>query len=212
MISQKITLTFAGDESGDVSFNFGKGASRYLVMAVIGTSQPQALRQALADARRNLSLPAHYEFGFNSMASSGKLRQGVFSALRQADFEAWAIVVDKTTLPEMFRAMRRLDFYLYFVTELLQAIPAEKREGATLILDEFGGEPELSRALRGYMNRRGMPRRFTRVLTKRSKSEPLIQAADLVAGAVFRRDSQGDAEAYEFIEGKLRAIVEYRVK
>jgi len=30
-----ITFTFAGDESGDVSFNFGKGASRYFVIALM---------------------------------------------------------------------------------------------------------------------------------------------------------------------------------
>ena len=206
------TFTFASDESGDVSLSFGKGASRYFVVAAIGTLQAQALRQALADTRRDLKLRADYEFGFNTMAASARLRRGVFSALRNADFEAWALVVDKTTLPDVFRGMRRVDFYLYFVTELLEVIPADQREGSTLILDEFGGEPALPLELRRYMKRRGIPRHFSRVLTKRSKSEPLIQVADLVAGAVFRRDARGDAEAYETIEGKLQRVVEYRVK
>jgi Protein of unknown function (DUF3800) len=206
------TFTFAGDESGDVSYAFGKGASRYFVVAVIGTTQTQVLRQVLAETRRSLNLRDDYEFGFNTMAASTKLRQRVFAALRQADFEAWALVADKTSLPDVFRGMRRLDFYLYFVTELLEVIPAEKREGATLILDEFGGEPALPLELRRYMKRRGIPRRFSRVLTKRSKSEPLIQVADLVAGAVFRRDSRGDADAYDSLAGKLRRVVEYQVK
>lgn len=35
-----LTFTFAGDEAGDVSFNFGKGASRYFAMAVIATDEP----------------------------------------------------------------------------------------------------------------------------------------------------------------------------
>ena len=207
-----ITLTCAGDESGDVSFNFGKGASRYFVVAVIGTTEPHALRQVLADARRDLNLPARYEFGFNAMAASTKLRQSVFSALRRAEFEAWALVVDKTSLPQVFQAMRRLDFYLFFVTELLGVIPEEKRAGATLILDEFRGDPDPPLELPRYRNRRGLPRHFNRVLTKRSQSEPLIQVADLVAGAIFRRDSQGDAEAYEFIEAKLKTLVEYQLK
>lgn len=204
-----ITFTFAGDESGDVSFNFGKGASRYFVVAVIATTQPQALRQRLDEARQELNLPARYEFGFNAMGSSAVLRRKVFSRLQGADFSAWAIIVDKTTLPVPFKVMRRLDFYLFFVTELLQAVPAEQREGATLILDEFGGEPNLPLEFRRYMKRRNIPRHFNRVLTKRSKSEPLIQIADLVAGAILRRDARGESEAFEMIEGKLVDLIEY---
>jgi hypothetical protein len=73
-----LTLTFAGDESGDVSFSFGKGASRYFVVAVVGTSNPDRLRSVLADFRRQENLPESFEFHFNSLASA-KLRQKVFS-------------------------------------------------------------------------------------------------------------------------------------
>lgn len=38
-----ITLTFASDESGDVTFAFDKGASRYFVVAVIATPEPETL-------------------------------------------------------------------------------------------------------------------------------------------------------------------------
>ena len=202
------TFVFAGDESGDVSFNFGKGASRYFVVAAIGTSQPQALRQKLADVRHAADLPAHYEFSFNALAST-QLRRRVFAALAQSDFEAWAIIADKTALPDVFRLMKRLDFYLYFVTELLQSIPVQRREGATLILDEYGAEGQLPAELRRYMKARNIPRHFQRVLVKRSQSEPLIQVADLMSGAVMRRDAHGEAEAYEAVESKFKGIREY---
>jgi hypothetical protein len=207
-----ITFTFAGDESGDVSFNFGKGASSFFVMAVIATLQPQALRQRLEGVRRELNLPAGYEFGFNAMGSSAVIRRKVFNTLRSSDFIAWAVIVDKTTLSDPFKVISRLDFYLYFVTELLETIPAEQREGATLILDEFGGEPDLPQKFRRFMKIRNIPRHFNRVLTKRSKSEPLIQVADLVAGAIFRRDSHSEAEAFDMIAGKLKGLIEYRLK
>ncbi len=45
-----LTLTFAGDEAGDTSFAFAKGASRYFVVAGIATLYPDELRQLLADA------------------------------------------------------------------------------------------------------------------------------------------------------------------
>lgn len=205
-----LTFTFAGDEAGDVSFNFGKGASRYFVMAVIGTTEPVRLRQTLTDVREELKLPAAYEFSFNEMTSA-RLRERTFTALRRADFEAWALIVDKTLLPKPFIIFRRLDFYLFCITELLQSIPVEQREKATLILDEFGGEPELPLQFRRYMKRREIPRHFSRVLTKRSKSEPLIQVADLMAGAVLRRDTQNDSEAFDMVASKFNSVIEYHI-
>jgi len=203
-----ITFTFAGDEAGDVSLNFAKGASRYFVMAVIATTEPEKLRQTLDNVRQKSDLPSSYEFSFHEMTSAA-LRQRTFQALRSADFEAWALVVDKTNLTIPFQVMRRLDFYLFCITELLQAIPAEQREKATLVLDEFGGETDLPLEFRRFMKRRNIPRHFSRVLTKRSKSEPLIQVADLVAGAVLRRDTEHDSEAFDMIATKYRAVLEY---
>jgi hypothetical protein len=53
-----LTLTFAGDEAGDVSLNFEKGASRYFVPAFIATQSPDPLRDKLADLRQTLDLRA----------------------------------------------------------------------------------------------------------------------------------------------------------
>ena len=204
-----LTLTFAGDEAGDVSFSFDKGASRYFAVAAIATTQPDVLRGLLADLRQHSGLPHEFEFKFNVL-SSATLRRRVFTALRDADFEAWAVLVDKTTLSDPFRVMRGLDFYVYFVTELIQLIPPEKREGATLILDEFGSAAQLRTELRRFMAARNIPRHFQRVLAKRSRSESLIQIADLVAGAILRRDTKRDAEAYEYVEPKLKRVLELR--
>ncbi|MBI5714018.1 MAG: DUF3800 domain-containing protein [Chloroflexi bacterium] len=49
-------------------------------------------------------------------------------------------------------------------------------------------------------------------MTKRSKSEPLIQVADLVAGSILRRDAQGESEAFEMIQSKMRVVLEYDLK
>jgi len=204
-----VTLTFAGDESGDVSFSFGKGASRYFVVAVIATAAPETLRQLLADLRQCSGLPTDYEFSFHALSST-PLRRRVFAALAGADFESWAVVVDKTTLPDPFKVMRRLDFYLYFVTELMQLIPSAKREGATLILDEFGSASQVRSELRRFMKVRDIPRQFKRILIKRSRSEPLIQIADLVAGAILRRDARGDVDAYDYVTSKLQRVLEFR--
>ncbi len=44
---------------------------------------------------------------------------------------------------------------------------------------------------------------------RRSKQEALIQIADLVAGAILRRDSRNQSESYEMISGKIVELIEY---
>jgi hypothetical protein len=64
-----LTFTFAGDEAGDVSFAFTKGASRNIVVSVIATSEPENLRTVLETVRKDANLSKTYEFGFNSVGS-----------------------------------------------------------------------------------------------------------------------------------------------
>jgi hypothetical protein len=204
-----ITLTFAGDEAGDVSLNFEKGASRYFVPAFISTQKPDLLRETLANLRVRLRLSETHEFKFHKMTST-EIRNEVFSTLARADFDTWALIVDKTRLPKIFETTESLDIYTHFITELLTIIPANLQKDATLILDEFGSTPDLRTELRRAMNKRHMPRLFKRVLIRPSNRESLIQIADLVAGAIMRRDTQSDSEAFEMISKKIKRLEVYR--
>ena len=60
-----VVYTFAGDEAGDVSFRFDRGASRYFVMALVGTPAPAQLRQTLDRVRSQQHLPVDFEFKFH---------------------------------------------------------------------------------------------------------------------------------------------------
>ncbi len=204
-----ITFTFAGDEAGDVSLNFEKGASRYFVPAFIATQSPDPLRETLADLRQSLGLRETHEFKFHKMASA-EIRGQVFSTLARADFEAWALIVDKTRLPKIFETTEGIGIYTHFITELLGMIPAELQKDATLILDEFGSTPDLRTELRRTMLKRHMPKLFKRVIVRSSHRESLIQVADLVAGAIMRRDSQNDSEAFDMISRKIKHLELYR--
>jgi hypothetical protein len=82
-----MSLTFAGDEAGDASFSFDKGASTHFVFVLIATSQPDALREALARVRSQRGLPVNYEFKYHKL-SSAALRQATFQALQALDFTA----------------------------------------------------------------------------------------------------------------------------
>lgn len=204
-----ITFTFAGDEAGDVSLNFAKGASRYFVPAFIGTQKPDRLREKLAELRQELGLSETHEFKFHKMTSA-EIRNEVFSMLAHADFEAWALIVDKTRLPKIFETTESLEIYTHFITELLAIIPNELQKDATLILDEFASTPDLRTELRRTMIKRHMPRLFKRVIIRSSHRESLIQVADLVAGAIMRRDTQNDADAFDMISRKIKRLELYR--
>ena len=202
-----LTFTFAGDEAGDVSFKFEKGESQYFVVAVIATKSPDDLRDLLADIRQKAHLPQGFDFHFNSLASA-KLRNLLFSSLANANFEAWAIVVDKSNLPDTFKLMSGLDVYLYFVSELIRQIPTEKRSGGILILDEFGYPQQTKDELKRIMKAREISHNFRRISIRRSQSESLIQVADLVAGAILRRDSRKQSDAYDDFERNIRKVIE----
>jgi hypothetical protein len=204
-----ITFTFAGDEAGDVSLNFAKGASRYFVPAFIATQKPDRLREKLAELRQSLGLSETHEFKFHKMTSA-EIRYEVFSTLAHADFEAWGLIVEKTRLPKIFETTESIEIYTHFITELLAIIPTELQKDATLILDEFGSTPDLRTELRRTMIKRHMPRLFKRVIVRSSHRESLIQVADLVAGAIMRRDTQNDADAFEMISRKIKRLELYR--
>jgi hypothetical protein len=205
-----LTFTFAGDEAGDFSFNFEKGASRYLVIAVIATPEPDKLRDLLADIRKENRLSPSHEFGFHNI-SSAQFRARIFNALHSANFEVWALIADKTTLPETFRLfMSGLDAYAYFVSEVIRRIPLEKRTGATLILDEFGNPEQTRDELKRVFKKLNVKHGFNRISMRRSKQEALIQIADLIAGSILRRDAHNQSEAYDLIADKIVELIEHR--
>lgn len=203
-------LTFAGDESGDVSFSFDKGASRYFVLAAVATARPESIQHALDDARRMSRLPAGYEFRLHSL-SSRPLRHRVYQALSVAEFDTWAVLVDKTQLAEPYRLLPGPNFYGFFATELIRVIPLSLRRGATLILDQFGSPTTTRANIKQTLRVREIEMGFRRIRIERSQSEPLIQVADMMAGALLRR-AKGDAEVYDIVCRRFRSVVEYRGK
>lgn len=131
------------------------------------------------------------------------------SALKNADFKAWALVVDKTIIPKSLRALTGMELYLFMVAELISLIPVNIREKGTLILDEVGSADAALVQLRRMLKVHDVRHGFSRIFFRRSRSEDLIQVADLVAGAILRRDAKKDHEAFDYIKDKLLEVFEY---
>lgn len=198
--------TFASGEAGDTSFRFDRGATRHFVVAIIGTQQPEALRQALAELRQRRNLPANYEFSFH-WTTARQLRTVLFETVAGLDFRVWAVVAEKAKLHDSFRIMPGRSLYVYFITEVIQLIPVAWREGTTLLLDQFDEAGKAITALKQGLKARGIPKGFKRIRSKRSRGEDLIQIADLMAGAILRKYAKGDARAYQVVEPKIASLL-----
>jgi hypothetical protein len=199
---------YAGDEAGDVSFAFTSGASRHFVLVVIQVEASVALDNSFSALAAHNSLHNHFEFSFHRLTNP-RLRERVMLALSTWPFRAWAIVVDKTRLPETFRVMPARTFYAFFLTELLRHIPETERAGSVLVLDEFDRGGRLLADLGKVFKARRIARGFSKVSAKRSGSSRLIQCADLVAGAVWRRYARQDDRYLRIIQGRLAALIDY---
>ena len=206
-----LTFTFAGDESGDASLNFAKGASRYFVLTLVATQDADGLRSVLRDLRSRANLPENFEFRFNDLASS-KILAKAMSALQDADFMAWAMVVDKTTLPKIARDIWDTGLYFYFLVDLVNRIPIQYRSKGTLILDEVGSANTALVKLKRTFKTHGIRHEFSRIFIRRSRSEDLIQVADLVAGAILRRDAKKDQQLFDMIADKMQDVFIYEYR
>lgn len=202
---------FAGDEAGDVSFSFAKGASHYFVIALIHTAEPERLRDALSALRREHHLSETFEFSFHALTNP-RLKENFFVALASLPFRMWAIIVDKRALAKSFRVMSRTSFYIFFLTELIRAIPESARVGNILLLDEFDRSDQMLADLGKSFKARAFHRGFKKIKTKRSRSERLIQCADLVAGALLARYGKGEERYLKLIREKLASVIEYPPK
>ncbi|PKO23949.1 MAG: hypothetical protein CVU38_01355 [Chloroflexi bacterium HGW-Chloroflexi-1] len=211
MPDSQMCLTFAGDEAGDASFSFDEGASTHFVLALIATAQPDVLRGAMALLREQRGLPADYEFKYHKLSSAG-LRRAVIERLQAMDFAVYALTVDKTTLPVYLRALDAHSLYALLAAELIVQVPLSEREGAILLLDEFDPRGRALLALKRALKRRGIRRGFRKMLNVRSRSEPLVQIADLVAGAILRAVAQGDGESLSRLQHQTRLLYHFQVE
>lgn len=201
-------LTYAGDEAGDASFAFDKGASTHFVLVLIATEQPDLLRQALAQVRARRGLPATHEFKYHKLSSIA-LRHAAFETLQAMDFTAWVLIADKTALPAYWRALDAHSLYALLAAELIVQVPLAEREGAILLLDQFDPAGKALLALKRALKRRQICRGFRKMINVRSRSEPLVQVADLVAGSILQHVSGGDTETLDYIRDRFRLIYRF---
>lgn len=200
---------FSGDESGNLNFAFSQGGTWYFIVALVGFDQPDEIRQRIEKFKHERGLVGR-EFSFHEITSQ-RLKERLLRFLATLRFTAWVLVVRKDTLAVPYRAMQRNTLYAFLVSEAIRQIPLEQRNNSNLILDEFDRSGKVLLELGRVLKAQEIVRGFKKIAAKRSSSEPLIQVADLIAGAVFQRFAKGDERFLQLIAEKV-TVVEFPTK
>lgn len=173
------------DESGDAGFKLGAGSSTFFVIALVIFGSPddaEATAETIKVLRRSMGVRQDFEFKFNKCDDSRRLR--FLEAVQDAPFRVRAMVVDKREVRIGHLRADKEHFYNYFIGEVLKHNGVIIR-GASLRVDG-SGDRDFNRAFGSYLRGKLGPAilRNSRLVDSRSNS--LIQLADMVAGAIFR--------------------------
>ena len=180
------------DESGDTGFRFNEGSSRYFVITLLVVDDSIALHAAISELRERLGFAPDNEFKFYH--SSRDVRLSFLRMLRRQDFVARALVIDKTlmTRPHM---RKRETFYSYLVRMILEH-DNDTISDAMIVLDESvkskKSKQHLATYLRKALNSDPRAPKVRGVRYHDSRSDNLIQAADMLSGAIYAKYHRGD--------------------
>ncbi len=191
------------DESGDTGFKFDRGSSRYFVVTLLLVDDPIPFHAAVAALRARLGFAEGNEFKWYK--SSEETRWAFLRMLRKQDFAARVLVIDKTliTAPHMRKGET-------FYNELIQLVLRHDDGSitdATVILDESVKSKQRKQGLTTYL-RKALNvdpgrQRIKEVKYHASHTDNIVQATDMLAGAVNARYKRDRGDYLDYIKPKI---------
>ena len=200
------------DESGDPGFKVGKGSSPIFVTSmVVFDDQREALRaeREIAALRRRLRVTP--EFKFNKLKAT--YRDDFFELAAGLNFRSRFVVVQKHLIySDALRTVKE-SFYKFFVRNLIQHDGGALKDAKVVI--DGSGDRAFKRTFRSYLRKHLDSGSVTKVDLKDSVKDPLVQLADMAAGAIARsyRSDRGDSDRWRTRlqhAGKIENVWEFR--
>lgn len=131
------------------------------------------------------------EFKFSN--SRAIVRDDFFETVGHLPFSVRAIVVPKAVIYSEHLRRNKEDFYRYFVKSMIR-YDNGRLQGAKVVVD--GSGDRLFRSdLQSYLRRETPAGCIYKLVFKNSKSDRLIQLADMCVGAIVRAHRQDRADA-----------------
>ncbi len=196
-----------GDETGDAGFNLSRGSSSFFVGSLVLTNQPNDLREYVLSFQQELRLKVGGEISFHRSPDNNRI--AFLSGLLAYDVELRALAVNKRALATDIRRLSRTDFYVWAFGDLL-AHTLHELDKATIVLDEFTHSDrtarDIQRLLKNIFSDATVRQHIRRIHVRRSQSEPLLQIADMMSGAIYRHVAENDSRFYQIIESRSEIL------
>lgn len=171
------------DESGCPGFKLQKGSTPFFVVGMVifnDLLQASAAGSAITELKQSLKINPEFKFSKTRPAIKDKF----FDVICQYNFEVRALVVDKSKLYSPKLRNDTNSFYNYFVKSLMQYDNDVLRNASIKI--DGSGDKEFKKALTCYLRQSIGQYKIKKFKFTDSKSDSLIQLADMVVGAIAR--------------------------
>ena len=198
------------DESGDSGFKTAAGSSAVFVAALVAFNNGD-LARAADDAIEAYAARANVRGEFKFNKTRPEIKDGFFAAVAHCDFCVRAIVVEKDLIYSERLRTKKESFYSFFLKSMLKFDNGLLQDARVKI--DGSGDRAFKQELEVYLKRHCQERAIREIKFVNSKSDRLIQLADMCVGAIARsyRTDRMDADRWrKMIAPKIDNIWQFR--
>lgn len=187
------------DDSGDPGFKLDRGSSSHFVIACVIFNDPIDAEEAaltIKKFRRDLGWRQDREFKFNKTKKS--IVKDLLEAVCSSNFSVRAICIDKSVIRSHEMKAKQGSFYNYTIKEVLSK--STKLNNASIKLDGHAGRAYKKSAIT-YLRREvnAQSKKIAKVKFVDSKTDNLVQLADLVAGSILRSTQSDKSDKNDYL-------------
>lgn len=187
------------DDSGDAGFKLDKGSSKHFVIACVifdDNLDAEETSLKIKRFRRSLKWRDDHEFKFNKAKKN--IRLDFLSEVKDCKFRIRAIVADKSVIRSPELQSNKHKFYNYMIKEVLSKSDGKIKNGSIRL--DGHEDRAYKKAATTYFRQQANPKGSVIKDMKfvNSKSDSLVQLADMVAGSILRttQGNKTDSKIY----------------
>lgn len=198
------------DESGDSGFKLESGSSPIFVIAMVVFKEnhhAEQVNEVISDLRQRLQWKKQREFKFSKLNDT--LRMEFIRTVAQSPFNIHTLIVDKKNVEINEDVSTNVAFYDHFIDALLIRNSTLLKNARLRIDGDRKGAFQKSFSAR--LRKTLKPTRVKNVKFIDSKTDVLIQLADMVAGSFNRayNPSFNDQTYIDLLQGRVIDCWEY---